>query len=118
MMTVSDERYGTELVTQTGKHFTFDSIECLAAYVSDNPDTPVHSLWVTAFDSPGQLQPAESALFLHSDNLRSPMGMNLTAFGEGMTPEAAVNAFAGEVMSWNEVVDYVSRNQAGAGHAH
>ncbi len=117
MMTVSDERYGTELVTGTGKTLTFDSIECLAAYTDANPKLDVHSLWVTAFDDPGKLIPLDSATFLRSENLRSPMGMNLTAFSPAMTPDAAINAFAGRVLTWEEVVELVTSDTPGTGHS-
>jgi copper chaperone NosL len=115
-MTVTDERYGAELVTHTGKVQVFDSIECLVSYLIENPDVPVQSLWVTPYNSPGSLIAAENALILHSPNLRSPMGMNLTAFGDGMTPDAATQAFAGSILTWDEVRARVSVHTFGVDH--
>ena len=37
-MTISDNRYGAELVTDKGKVFYFDAVECLAAYVAGQPE--------------------------------------------------------------------------------
>lgn len=101
-MVIMDDRYGSELVSRTGRVFTFDSIECMAAYVLAMDDTAdVHSLWVTAFDDPGTLIPVADAIFLHSPTLKSPMGANLTAFRAAeLTPEAAINSFGGEVLDW------------------
>lgn len=115
-MSIVDDRYGSELVTRTGRTHTFDSIECLADYVLeiDEPES-VHSLWVTSFQHPGELVAVEDAHFLHSEMLRSPMGANLTAFRkDAITPTALVNSFGGVIMSWDEVLEHVRRN----GHAH
>jgi copper chaperone NosL len=115
-MVIADERYGAELVTTTGRVFKFDSIECLAGYVLAMTDTSaIHSLWVTAFQAPGELMPIQDAFFLHSPTLRSPMGANLTAFrADAITPEAAVNSFGGEVLDWPGVLALMrARGEAG-----
>ncbi len=103
LMTVSDERYGGEIVLSTGKVLPFDSVECLAAYLLENA-ADVHSLWVVDYAQPGALLPVEEATFLHSDALRSPMGLNLTA----VNPEAAAQMdVEGQWMDWEEVMDLV-----------
>jgi copper chaperone NosL len=81
-MMITDQRYGAELITDTGKHYTFDSIECLIGFTITGPVEADHidSLWVTDFANPGTLIPAEDAYYLQSGSLRSPMAVNLTAF--------------------------------------
>jgi copper chaperone NosL len=115
-MTLMDERFGSELVTATGKVYVFDSIECLASFALDFTDE-VHSLWVTNFRAPSQLVRVEEAFFVKSPLLKSPMGMGLVAFGEGMTPEDAVNSFAGEVLDWDGVLGLVAV-RGGSSHGH
>ncbi len=116
-MVIMDERYGTELVTRTGRVHKFDSVECMAAFLRALEDTAsVHSLWVTDYQTPGTLIPLDDAHFLHSSTLRSPMGANLTAFRrDAITEEALVNAFGGRVLTWDEVVTLVEAR--GPGHA-
>ena len=107
-MTITDERYGSELVMETGRVYKFDSIECLAAFHLSEVDTSrVHSIWVTDFRNPGSLIRAEEAFFLRSPTLRSPMGMNLTAFGPDMDPVAAQNSFGGQALAWPAVLELV-----------
>ncbi len=81
-MLISDPGYPAQLVTKTGKAYKFDSIECLLAFVHDGPVArdQVHSMWVTDFNEPGKLLKVEEAHFLRSGQLRSPMGLNVTAF--------------------------------------
>jgi len=109
-MTIVDEGYGAELVTRTGKVYTFDSIECLAGFYLEEqvPPEEVHSLWVTDFQDPPTLVPVEKAFFLHSRDLPSPMGMNLTAFSGAIRRDAVTNSFYGELLDWQDVLDLVA----------
>ena len=116
-MTVSDARYAAELVTTTGKTFVFDSVECLAAYVREADPETIHSLWVTDFQRPEALVALGDVFFLRSENLKSPMGRGLTAFGPGLSPEAALNAFGGEILTWEEVLALPDPHAPHAGHA-
>jgi copper chaperone NosL len=103
-MTVSDPRYGAELVTETGKTHMFDSIECLAAHVQTQDDLAVHSLWVSDFRAPGTLLHLEDAFLVHSDELKSPMSLNIAAFKAGAaSPAAVADSVNGTVLSWAEV---------------
>jgi len=119
-MGISDNRYGAELITDKGKTYAFDSVECLASfYLEDGvPKTDVASLWVTDFQNPPALIKVEDAFFLLSDNLRSPMGMNLTAFSYAIGKDAVGNAFSGEIIGWNEVLGKVEQHLADARHPH
>jgi copper chaperone NosL len=118
-MVIVDERYGAELVTTKGRVLTFDSIECLADYVSAQDASDVHSLWVTSYTAPGELISIEDALFLHSPELNSPMGANLTAFrASETTPTAVVDEYGGEILDWSGVLDLVATRPPGRGHMH
>lgn len=107
-MLVMDARFGAELVTDKGKIYVFDSIECLAWYREVPPDA-VHSRWVTAYDVPGTLIDAAGASYLSSENLRSPMGVNLSAFRDGQTAASYQQNHGGDVLRWNGVTELVVR---------
>lgn len=114
-MTLSDEQYGSQLVTSKGKRFTFDSVECLAAHLATVglSTDEIHSLWVVDFENPPQLTPVEEVFFLHSQDLPSPMGMNLTAFGPGITQQAVEHSFFGNILDWQGVDSLVRVNMLG-----
>ncbi len=121
LMTIADERYATELITEKGRVYFFDSVECLAGFYLDQDPADVASLWVTDFHTQTGLIPVEEAFFLRSKDLRSPMGMNLTAFGSGIEPQAVLNSFMGEILDWTEVLALVEAEGtpgAGMGSAH
>jgi len=112
LMGIADQRWGAEIVTLTGKVHTFDSVECMVAYLVQDADREtVHSVWVTDFANPPALIPVSEAFFLRSDNLRSPMGLGLTAFGnESIRQRAVEDSFGGDLMAWDDVVEYVDQN--------
>ena len=117
-MTITDQRYGAELVTLKGKIYTFDSVECLAGFLlqQEVPTDQVGSLWVTDFSNPPALIPAETARYLQSETLHSPMGLNLTAFSPENTAENLQNAFGGDVLRWDEVLKLVKQQNGPMNH--
>ena len=47
-----------------------------------------------------QLISLDEAFFLHSLDLPSPMGMNLTAFSPRITQQRALHSIFGEILNW------------------
>ncbi|NPA12701.1 MAG: nitrous oxide reductase [Aquificae bacterium] len=108
-MKITDPRYGSEILLKTGKAYKFDSIECMVAYYLKNKDKKdIHSLWVSDFISK-QFIPAQKSVYLHSKNLPSPMGLNITAFKSMQDLEKVKQKYGGKVLSWGEVQDLVKR---------
>ncbi|PRY03377.1 copper chaperone NosL [Pontibacter ummariensis] len=112
-MTVSDSRYGAELVSSKGKAFMFDSAECLAAYLIDNPEKKQDAAFVlvTDFAKPNTLIDVKNAAFLQSENLPSPMGLFLTAFADKNTAGQFQQKHKGRLLSWEEAVLAVQNDE-------
>ena len=112
-MTVSDKRYGAEMVLKTGKALFFDSAECLVQYLEENPEEKAKGkmFLVTNFDKPEDLLDAEDAIFLQSKNLPSPMGMFLTAFQNRAAATKMQEQQGGRILTWNEAVQAVKNNE-------
>ncbi|NPA17121.1 nitrous oxide reductase accessory protein NosL [Persephonella sp.] len=108
-MKITDPRYGSELLLKTGKAYKFDSIECLAAYYIENKDRlKIHSLWVPDFLTK-KFIPAETAIYLHSKDLPSPMGLNLSAFKTRDELEKVKQKYGGEILNWEQVLQLVKK---------
>ncbi|EJF08176.1 nitrous oxide reductase accessory protein NosL [Pontibacter sp. BAB1700] len=112
-MTVSDSRYGAELVNDKGKPFYFDSAECLAAYLQDNPEQQEKAayLLVTDFTRPNQLIDARNASFIQSRELPSPMGMYLTALSDEGTATKMHQEVGGRLLNWDQAMIAVKNNE-------
>ncbi len=107
MMTISDPKYGSELISDKGKIFKFDSIECLADYSTKAKSNTIGSMWVTDFSNKENFINTKEALFLKSEKLRSPMGLNLSAHKTLDNFNSVKSEFGGEKLSWDELLNYV-----------
>lgn len=106
-MTVSDVRFGAEVVARTGRVHTFDSIECAAAWILSAPQASANrGIWVADYGS-GSLIPADSALFVEGGTLRSPMGRGIVAFPASVGAETLAARYGGRILRWIEVTDAI-----------
>jgi copper chaperone NosL len=102
-MRITDQRFGGEFVSQTGKVQQFDSVECLANYTAASSTEP-RSLWVSDFEHPGTLLPVSGARFIRRAGPSAGMGANLLAVAV-TTDSTMLRAKLGETtaMSWEQI---------------
>jgi copper chaperone NosL len=109
-MTISDERFGGQLITRKGKAYAFDAIECLASFYLQQPAAAEGStVWVSDFANPGHWIAATSAAFARSETHQSPMGLNLVSFAADADRAALPADVRGATMRWPEVLAVVQR---------
>lgn len=100
-MTIMDDKHAAELITQKGRVYTFDSIECLVRSL-DQFKGSIGSVLVMDFNNPDTFIDANTATFLISPELPSPMGANLSAFTNA--DEAVKTGFKkGVLYNWNDL---------------
>jgi copper chaperone NosL len=102
-MTVVDRQHAAELVTKKGKVFKFDAVECMMNHLKDIDTTTISLFLVNDYSAPGELIDATFANYLVCDEIPSPMGEFLTAFG---TKEGAEKVYAkngGQIYTWKEL---------------
>jgi len=103
-MTVSDARYGAEIVTKKGKTFKFDDAHCVLAYLKNLTDEKeISDIYFTDFDGKHELIKAGNALFFQSDQLNSPMGGNVAAFSDKDGLLKLSQQFKGTELTWNDL---------------
>lgn len=102
-MVISDDRYAAQVVDSRGKAWKFDAIECMVAFLDDDAAGPDgYEAWVA--DGRTGWVAVETAHFVHSDRIRSPMGGGLTAFSDRATAEENARELDGTVLQWSEVM--------------
>jgi copper chaperone NosL len=108
LMIIADAGFSAELKTKKGKVYKFDAIECMAAYILSGKvkEEDILALWVADFPSK-ELVRVEEVKFLVSDRLRSPMGLNISAFKKEEELKEAQRNFGGKILTWEEVLRYV-----------
>lgn len=110
-MQISDNRYGAELVTDKGKVYKFDSIECLIefAMVKNLIGDSDQKFLVTDFAQPETFINASTAFYVHNENFRSPMGLNVSAFDSEISRQKFVAENNGQILNWIDVIEMVKQ---------
>jgi copper chaperone NosL len=110
-MRINDDKYSAELITSEGELYKFDSIECLTdfALVKNYVDDTGQYFMITDYSSPGNFIDARNSMFVHNDNFRSPMGMNVMAFESKEMADKFMSENGGEQMSWIDIIDLVRK---------
>jgi len=110
-MQISDNRYGTELVTDKGKVYKFDSIECLIefAIVKNLIGDENQKFLVTDFATPESFIDAANAFYVQNDNFRSPMGLNVAAFESEVSRQKFVAESGGSLLNWVDIIELVKQ---------
>jgi copper chaperone NosL len=104
-MRVADPRFGSALVTAHGKTVVFDAVECLIEFAARDGGAAAAggSFWVSDFSRPGELIDARGAVYLRSEGVRSPMGLNALAFAAPSALAQARAEYPGTVVTWGEL---------------
>lgn len=114
-MTIAQPQFAAQLVTRTGKVYAFDEAGCLALFYREGGVEPsaVAGLWVNDFFEPSRRLPADSAVYVHSDRLHTPMGSGLAAVARGAEADSLHRLTGGEVLTWQAVLRLPAPHPAG-----
>ncbi|NEV93699.1 copper-binding protein [Psychroflexus sp. YR1-1] len=110
-MSIVQKTHSAQLVTEKGKQYKFDAIECMVNYIKEEPGKfEEANLFVANYNQPGKMIPAEQSTYLISENLASPMGANLTAFVSSAEAKAVQTKLGGQVYTWYEIKEVIHKN--------
>ena len=104
-MTISDIRYGAEIVTKKGKIYKFDDTHCILSFFKTKgiPPADIQDIYLINFCEEHRLLNVKGSLFLKSDELRGPMGGNIAAFDHADSLKKIQEHYRGVPVSWNEI---------------
>lgn len=108
-MTIVDQQHGAELVTDKGKVFMFDAIECMVNYLEKDASTTFQYLLVNDYESPKKLIDATTSHYLISKAIPSPMGAFLTAFDNEKIVLEMKESKGGEVFKWKDLQEHLKK---------
>jgi copper chaperone NosL len=112
-MVIADERFAAQVVDARGNAYKFDAIECMADFVNAGEfSAGEHTAWIA--DGRDGWIAAETATFVRSDAIRSPMGGGLAAHGSADAARELQAQVGGELLTWPEVRQRVAQH----GHTH
>ena len=103
LMNIVDKTHSAQLVTSKGKQFKFDAIECLVNHLQTVNEEDMAFVLIADFNRPGVMINAESSTFLISEQIKSPMGANLSGLSSIKEAKSLQNEHTGEIFSWSEL---------------
>lgn len=105
-MTLVDKKFGAELVTQKGKVYKFDDINCMIVfYNSEEVDQRDYAYkLVVDLSRPGTFIDAADAFYVKSSFIKTPMSSHVAAFGNKSSMETANRQLKGIYLVWGELV--------------
>ena len=109
-MSIVDARYAAEVVITTGKAFKYDATECLINHLKSEElaDKTPSLILVNTFDEPTIFTNAQSAYYLRSVTLPSPMGAYITPATSLEKAKSLQKEHTGEIFSWDELQENYS----------
>lgn len=110
LMGITDMRFRGEFITNKGKIYRFDSIECLVAWSQENHQH-IGSSWIADFHNPKDWIELNKALILHSKKINSPMGAGLSAFKSDNDLTEAIKMYGGDKMNLSELEAFIAQRQ-------
>lgn len=105
-MTLTDKRFGSEIITGKGKVYKFDDLNCLAASLKGGmvAEKDIAQLVTVDFKKPGAFIDVHQAFFLQNDAIKSPMRGDVASFSTQNDLEAVKTAIGGgKPLTWEEV---------------
>lgn len=104
-MSIVDQRFGGEIVTQKSKVFKFDAVECMINYLDERVEdrSEIELILTNAYDNPGKLVNAEECHYLKSKNMPSPMGMFINPFEDSSEALKNQREHTGTIYKWEEL---------------
>jgi copper chaperone NosL len=108
-MTVSDPRFGAELITEKGKTYKFDDTHCLLSFIKSGtvPSKEIKDIYLITFNDDHAYVKSGEALLLKSDALNSPMNGNVAAFASTDRLNEAMETFKGTPIKWEGLSDNI-----------
>ncbi|MFU8811488.1 MAG: hypothetical protein ACNA78_00900 [Balneolaceae bacterium] len=107
---ITTVRYGGKIAMNNGTEHKFMSVECMAGYyLGMQEKAEIKTMETVDFAHGQKFIPVEKAVYLKSSLRPSPNGLNLTAVDDGneKMKQYIYDAYPGEYLSWNEVLDHV-----------
>jgi len=103
-MTIMDDRYAAEMITQKGKVYKFDDILCLIQFDQSQGGAEGSLFYVEDYlkKQTGALD-AKRAVFLKSEFFSSPMNGNYAAFASAEEAGRLKDSVGAEMFKWSDI---------------
>jgi len=103
-MTIVTKTHAAQMVTDKGKQYKFDAIECMIRFLEDKQNLISNSnLLITNYKVPGTMTNAKTAGYVICEEISSPMGANLTGFATESNAKELINSPSAKFYDWDGI---------------
>ena len=104
-MTISDTKFGDEVVPKKSKIYKFDDEHCVVQFLKEGTvvSGDIAGVYFVDFSAPNNLIDAKKAFFLQSPDFKSPMNGNIAAFSHEDSLAKALPKFYGNAITWEDM---------------
>ncbi len=104
-MTITDPKYGAEILTKKGKVYKFDDMHCLLSFLHTKAieDTQLKDVYVVDYTGNHSLVKVNESFLLQGDEIRGPMNGNIIAFKDKDSLEKLAVPLKGAAISWEQL---------------
>jgi len=99
-MNIVDKAHSAQYVSTKGRQFKYDAIECLVRDFHRGEVMQTAMTLVANYAEPGMMIPAETASYIISEQIKSPMGANLSAVPDEPAARKLTDEFGGQIFDW------------------
>ncbi|MBL7825243.1 MAG: nitrous oxide reductase accessory protein NosL [Saprospiraceae bacterium] len=107
-MTLMDKRFGAEIISNKGKAFKFDDLNCLVGYIKEGSiqQQDIGGTYVVDFKKTGGFVSVDKAFFLENQTIKSPMRSDIAGFSSAADRDALkAQIGGGKELTWQEVMN-------------
>ena len=105
-MNITDLRFNAQFLSEKGKHFHCDSLECVLHWSSEE-NIGTGSMWVADFFKKNNYLRIADAFYLQSNHLLSPMSANVSAYASKNERDKNMSEFTGQALAYAQMRSYI-----------
>jgi len=108
-MLIMDPKFGAEIVTEKGRIYKFDDVNCKRNFIAENglSEENIKYNLVIDFSEPQTLINADRAFYVRSEEIKSPMGSQIAAFNSAEAAQQMLSRWNG-----GKILDYFQMRAA------
>lgn len=102
-MTISNGKFGAEVITEKGRYYKFDDVACMVQYVKANTSVTYSSFFINDYLQDNTLIPAQTGFYLKGGTIASPMRGNVAAFKTEAAAREYTEKLDATATTWGEI---------------
>ncbi len=104
-MTITDAKYGAEVITKKGKVYKFDDVHCTLSFLQAKmvEEKDIKDIYLVDFSGDHSLIKAGESFLLQSEEIRGPMNGNVIAFKNKDSMKGMSVQLKAEQVSWDKI---------------